>query len=204
MKAKLTLSGLIGAAILLPAFAQAANLVDNGSFSTGTLSDWTFTPAASSSDFSVGQPAANLPPSPSIFVANFGAFGTFDDTISQSLSTTAGKTYDVTFSLLMASGAGGDFSASFGGTQILSLVNPGSDVWQTYSFDETATSSSTLLSFAGRDLPAYNELTGISVTSIAAVPEPETYLLILVGAGMLGFAVRKRVFAAQPAGLYAA
>jgi PEP-CTERM motif-containing protein len=201
MKAKLTLSGLIGAAILLPAFAQAANLVDNGSFATGTRSGWTLTRAESSSDFSVGQPAAGLPAAPSTFVAFFGAYGTFDDTISQSLSTTPGKTYDVTFSLLMAPGSGGDFSAKFGGTQILSLANPGSDVWQTYSFDETATKSHTLLSFSGLDGPGYNELTGISVMSVSAVPEPDTYLLILVGAGMLGLALRKRVFAAEPAGL---
>ncbi|MCZ2440541.1 MAG: FxDxF family PEP-CTERM protein, partial [Burkholderiales bacterium] len=42
------------------------------------------------------------------------------------------------------------------------------------------------------DSPYYDNSGGVSL-SVAAVPEPETWALMLAGLGLLGFAARRRI-----------
>jgi hypothetical protein len=63
--------------------------------------------------------------------------------------------------------------------------------WTHYSFSGlVASSNSTLLTFASRNIPDYNGFDNIPVT--AAVPEPETYAMLLAGLALIGAAVKRR------------
>ena len=57
-----------------------------------------------------------------------------------------------------------DFSASFGGVQLLTKVNNASFNYTTFSYTVMATSDSTTVSFAGREVPGLYELDNVSVT----------------------------------------
>ncbi len=58
-----------------------------------------------------------------------------------------------------------------------------------YSFNVTATGHDTLM-FLGQNNPSYNHLSNVSL--LAAVPEPETYGMLLAGLGLVGFMARRR------------
>jgi hypothetical protein len=89
----------------------------------------------------------------------------FDDEISQDLATTAGDTYTITFELAHDStNDQNDFSVLFGGTTVYSLVNSAAFPYTLVSVTGTATSSSTTLSFLGREVPAWYELDDVSVS----------------------------------------
>lgn len=182
-------------AMLVPLAAHAggANLVTNGSFSTDDFSGWTLTPALVGSDILVypHDPSGDSGPSPTPEQFWFGASKGFDDTLSQTLVTTAGATYDLSFDLYMSAAGPGDFSASIDGTPLLSLTNsPGSNSWVEYEFAVTAPTSNTVLSFSGQNVPNWNGVTAIDFAT--PVPEPSTYAMILAGLGMIGFVVFKR------------
>ncbi len=120
---------------------------------------------------------------------------------------TVGHTYDLTFQM-----AGAQESDKFGATTDSWLVTFGNDsqkstvlsnpthgftgwINQTMSF--TATSTSQVLSFLAvgtpTGLPPVSLLDGVSlVDTVAAVPEPQTWALMLAGIGALGVALRKR------------
>jgi hypothetical protein len=193
MKIKSALIGAAltaGVAISLCGSAQAAgNIVSNPSFdldsppSQTAPQDWTLTPAASGSDFFVGAgPTYGAYSSPN--AANFGATGDYDDTLSQVLSTTAGQTYTISFQLAHdSSNAANDFSVTFGGATLLSLVNTDAFDWTLETFTATATSSSTVLAFNGREVPAWY---GLDNVNVSAVPEPGTWAMLLAGFGALG------------------
>ena len=124
--------------------------------------------------------------------ANFGAVGAFDDTLSQVLPTVAGATYTLTFWLSHDStNAANDFNVYWNGVPIFSLVNAPEFNWTEETFVLVATSSSTTLSFAGRENPAWYGLDDVSVTP-GGVPEPAS--LFLLGSSLLGIGglARKR------------
>ena len=184
------------AMLSLAGAAQAANIVQNPNFdldspAPGTApEDWTLTQAASGSDFYVGLGYYGAFSGPN--AANFGAAYESPDVLSQTLATTPGQTYTISFELALHSGHYDAFSASFGGTTLLSLVNDESDFGYTLeTFTATATSSSTLLSFAGRNTKGLWDLDNVSVTA-DGVPEPATWAMMLVGFGGLGAAMRSR------------
>ena len=181
-------------------FAQAlpVNLVLNGGFDldspppqTAPL-DWTLTPALSGSDFFVGPGptfGALSPPNSS----NFGAVGSFDDTLSQVITDTPGVSYTLTYWLAHNStDSENDFSASWNGVTIPGsvLVNAASFNYTEFTFTLVGTGSDTL-AFAGREVPAWYDLDNVSLTS--SIPEPGT--LVLLGSAMVGLAgiVRRKL-----------
>jgi hypothetical protein len=186
-----TLAVLAASAMLSSGSSTSANLVANPNFDldsppaqTAPL-DWTFTPAASGSDFMVG-PGAGFgsfsPPN----AANFGATGPFDDELSQVLSTVAGDSYTISFELAHPeTNTANDFSAWFGGAELYSLVNASAFPYTLVTLSGVATSSSTTLAFYGRENPFWYVLDNVSVTG-PAIPETPTWTMLLAGFAGLG------------------
>ena len=168
---------------------QAANIVTNPGFETGDFTGWTATPFPGG-DLSI---QTNLPNS-GTYYARFGS-NVLDgyDSLQQSLPTTAGVYYDLSFFLREdgpGSPANADFQVYFDGNLIQDV--PGSNfVYTQFSFlSLLATTNSTVLEFRGFDIASYARLDDVSV-DVSAVPEPAT--LVLVGAGvLLVTALRKR------------
>lgn len=124
----------------------------------------------------------------------------FRSIVSQTFDTVAGVTYNVSFDV----GFGPD-SNSTGGSMGHPVLNSSVDVglngvyntfssaadgWANKSFTFTATGASTTLSFKTGD--TYSEYVGLDNVSVNAVPEPETYAMMLAGLGALGFVGRRR------------
>jgi MYXO-CTERM domain-containing protein len=198
------IAALLGLLSISAGNARAQNIVLNGDFATGDLTDWTGLnpPSVShtglSIDLAVGFPAVNN--------LQF---------ISQSLSTTAGATYNLSFALAVDYGAPNEMLANVGGTlgdspdgvagsglpdyisggtNLIDLVNlPGvafTPVFTTYSASFIAgPGSTTNLSFAGYNNPSISWLSDISVTQTSPVsaPEPSTWAIMLGGLGLLAF-----------------
>jgi hypothetical protein len=113
-----------------------------------------------------------------------------DGVITQTLSTVAGQQYLFSFWFASDGGTPNDFSAKFGDTTVFSVVNAPSQPYEYYSYQLTATSATTPISFAGMNVPGYLDLDDVSVTP---VPEPSTLVLLAIGVvSLLAYAWRKR------------
>jgi len=115
-------------------------------------------------------------------------------TLSQSIPTTSGGTYDFSFWVSGFNlGTPDQFTASFGSDQVLDLVNVTPTTYTFEDFTVSATAASTIIAFAGT-------LSGdgtwlfddVSVTAVAAVPEPPTLGLFAVTALGLAALYRRR------------
>lgn len=128
--------------------------------------------------------------------------------MSQTIATTPGQAYVVSYWLAVGSDSTGlvftpnDFSASFGRQTLFSQSNlpatdghaDSADDYTQYSFTTVASSASSALLFGFRDDNAYLRLDDISVTP-AAVPEASTTLtlsLLLTLGSLTVLACRKR------------
>jgi hypothetical protein len=168
------------------AHAEATELVVNGDFETGDFSGWTLTLSPTSL---LGVDGYG--PHDGSFSAYFGAADP-SDTISQTLATTPGAQYMVSFKLdsEFTSGDSAGFVGSFGGTPFISLSNANADfTYTTFSFTVVAASASTVLSFAAYNNNWFYTLDNVSVM---AVPEPGTYALLGLGLAAVGAAARRR------------
>lgn len=123
--------------------------------------------------------------------------------VSQSIATTAGGTYALSFAYSgrpdTPGGASSLMNVYWGSTLLTptALIGTTNGVWQTYSQNVSALGSSTLLRFESIgpvSAPSYGSyLDNVSVTT--AVPEPESYAMMLLGLGLLGFMARRKTAA---------
>lgn len=176
--------------------ADSGNLVLNCGFELDTgfqdLEDWTV---------SGGSPTAFLSTTP-VNSGNFAATFTSnvgDAYLSQTLSTVAGDSYTFSFYLDVV---GGEtlMQADWNGTTELDLTSTSTIAsgYQLYSYDVTATSSSTVIQFGGLDPVGYNYLDDVEVNLIpsgAAIPEPSTIPVLAVSLILMGIVVRRKLIA---------
>ena len=174
----LTLAGL--ATLPQHASALGANLVQNGGFETGDLSDWT-----EIGNTGYGNVACGGAPEGSC-QAFFGPIGSLGG-IEQSIATTAGGEYVISFVFNSDGGTPGAFQVDFGSQTLLNLTNPPAAGNQTFTFDASATDANTILQIQFQDDSGFMFLDGVQVSS---VPEPAS--LVLMGAGLLGLVASRR------------
>ncbi len=142
-----------------------SGLIVNGGFETGNFNGWTQSGNLGFTGVSTG------------FYARTGIYGAFlgpvgsDGLLSQTFSTIEGKPYIVSFSLRNQSGPN-NFSVTWAGESFFSQVNIAAGDWQSYSFTEIGTGSSTVLQFRFRNDPSYLALDDVSV-----ITDPPLYFL---------------------------
>jgi len=122
--------------------------------------------------------------------------------IEQTIATTPGATYTLTFALgsstsyngtglnaaaLTASATGSSLLAS----QLFALVATSTNTWATESLSFTADSTSTTIEFLA-DSAYTSQYVGLDNVSVAAVPLPASLGMMLLGLGCFGAAVRAR------------
>lgn len=133
----------------------------------------------------------------------------FPKGVSQLLSgLTVGQTYAFSMDLGIRNGACvGGGNNCHGPVSASATIGPNShtfiedsavagNVWGTFGFDFVANATSMTLTIDGLSLPAGNAFIGLDNVSVAptvgAVPEPETYAVLLAGLAGVGLFTRKR------------
>jgi hypothetical protein len=193
------------------ASAGGIDLVANGGFTTGDFTGWT---SSSDENWYVNGIDTNPgAPSDTSYAAENGCVGASCNDpvngswITQSLATEVSQTYTLTFfydpgaSSEDDGGGGADAIADasvittteldvlWDGSLVTGgqIVNATSSTWEEYTFTGlTASTTSTVLEFTGREDPDYLQLTDISVTADASPTVPEPASLTLIGGGLLG------------------
>ena len=122
--------------------------------------------------------------------------------IEQTIATIAGQAYTLSFYLGNATSNASPLASSVSlqigdaAAQIFSnaLVSPGAVNWLNFTTPFVATGSSTAIRFTnltpGPD--NYAGLDTISVQAVPAVPEPATWMMMILGFGVVGFGLRRR------------
>jgi len=163
--------------------SQAANLLTNGDFEAGDLSGWS---ATGPLDFVGVDP----------FAAHGGSFGAFFGpetpvTLTQSLATAAGGTYEVSFWLsLQDSAQPNDFSWTWNGvTQAVGFTDAAGFAYQQFSATVGSAGASSTLSFSFTNPQSFWLMDDVSVSP---VPEPGIAWMMGTGALCLGLLRRRR------------
>lgn len=176
-------------ALLANVEVKATELVVNGGFEAGDFSSWTTTDASLGSYYGVD----GVGPKNGFFSAYFGGIGPTSDVIAQTLSTSVGEVYEISFWLDKGSTTDADssFIASLDGAPFFTAT--GNYEFQRIDVEVTATTADGTLSFAAFDAQDFYTLDDVSVTS--AIPEPAGYASLALG--FLVLAWRRRAAPAR-------
>ena len=139
----------------------------NGSFETNNFTGWTLGGNYTSTTY--GQEiVTNGEAESGQYAADLGSVGS-DGTLSQTLQTTAGQQYTLSFWLANNGSGPNDFTAKWNGASVLALTNAPSQNYTQYTFTVTATGSTSTLEFDARQDPAHWDLDNISVIPVGTV-----------------------------------
>jgi methionine-rich copper-binding protein CopC len=140
-------------------FSLINELVVNGGFETGNFSGWT----QSGNTGATGVDGGNV--HSGHFAAFLGPAGS-EGFLTQTLPTTAGTTYHLTYWLEHDGGSPSSFHAMIDGVDIPGsvLTNPPAFAYTPYAFDFTANGPTTQLRFGFREDPTYFHLDDVSVS----------------------------------------
>jgi len=209
MKTALRLVAL-AAALSLGGAASAATIV-NGSFELGT-NPGSFTTLAAGSTaitgWTVGNTVGGIDYVGSYWQAAQGTrsidlAGTGRGSIWQDVATEIGQRYVVSFFLAGNPDGGSNLkvaATSIAGSDVQAdyfTVVPGVNTrtsmgWQRYEYAFTATAATSRLTFASANAENSPYGPALDNVSIAAVPEPATWGLMLTGFGLVGAGLRSR------------
>jgi len=197
---KIIATALLAATPLL-AIADSANLVNNGSFEATAINNGNWTIVSSLAGWTTGDLGIELRNNvvgSALAGNNFAELDTTgNSSISQSIATVAGQWYTLSFAYSNRSDVAvnsNGLSWTFGdttGNAIASTLASGGNQWQQFSTVVKASGSSMTLSFSaiGSSDSLGSSLDNISVS---AVPEPQSYALLLAGLGAMALVVRRR------------
>jgi hypothetical protein len=198
-----------GALALLPTTALSAQVVTNGGFETPTISDpccntvppaslpgWTATPNVNVVNGTFSSTNGNLAAEGTQYLDLVGQGGT--GSIYQDLTTVVGQVYTLTFAyshnLFSPDTTSASASVAVGDLFDIVMHSTGdtSDLdWQAYAHNFTATDTTTRLTFTNLT-GGPNEGVFLDAIAVAAVPEPATWAMMLIGFGGIGLAMRRR------------
>lgn len=168
---------------------HGAELVSNGGFETGDLTGWML---GGNTGFTgvTGSPYNQS----GSFGAFFGPVGSVG-TMTQTLATVSGGTYDLSFWLTNFGGPDNSFAVSWnGGANLLApnFVNSSPFAYTLFTFSGLlATSASTSLTFTYQQNPSFWGLDDVSVTGSSRVPDSGASLGLLALA-LVGLASVRR------------
>jgi hypothetical protein len=170
-----------------------ATLVTNGGFETGDFTGWTvFGPAGGFAGVDDQAPQSGT------FAAFFGDPTQSPSGISQTLATTAGQLYTVSFWLANEVDVNGNgipnlFAFSWNGALVVTesdVVGP--TAYTLLSFTLLATSSATDIEFTFASDPAFWDFDNVSAVDVGTAPEPGSLALLALGGGMIAAFRRRR------------
>jgi photosystem II stability/assembly factor-like uncharacterized protein len=147
---------------------HSSELVQNGGFETGDFTGWTLSPDADGFDFVDDGYESDYAPHSGSYFAIFGQYS-MDGyvTLSQTLPTTPGSAYLLSFWWENGDFAPNRLEVDWNGTTVMDQSDASLPSWTQQVFILTATNSSTTLSFYGYDDNWYVGLDDVSVTALA-------------------------------------
>lgn len=190
MRTKGLALGLALASATFSGAGASTNLLINGSFETGDFTGWTL--SGNIVDTMVEGRLNGVDPEDGNFQAVTGAVGSLN-LISQTFSDVSDATYEVSLWEASEGGSPSEFDVAINGTDFIDISPVPMSGYAQFTFTFTGTGSD-MLSISNRNDPNFQFIDNVSVTSVAAVPEPSTWAMFLLGFGALGLAAfRKRL-----------
>ncbi|GJJ04236.1 hypothetical protein RugamoR64_47740 [Duganella rhizosphaerae] len=181
------------------AFAAPVELLLNGGFEADVQAAGSWNIYPNLTDWTGGAYGIELRNNVAGVAAQGVNFVELDTTHNSSLShtvlTNAGQQYTLSFQFQDRAGVdtgSQGLAVSWGGGAVASVNNSLGGGWESRTYTLTGNGSAMALKFTaiGGDDSLGTSLDNVSLTT--AVPEPETYAMMLAGLGLVGFAARRR------------
>lgn len=185
----LTMAAALAVTLLLTSVVAQANLITNPGFETGNFSGWT---QSGNLGFTG---VANSPLHTGAFAAFLGPVGSLG-LLSQTIATTPGATYDLSFFLQSDGRPANEFLVRWNGASVFDQVNLPAFGYTEKTFSGlVAMNATTTLDFGFRNDPGFLHLDDVSLNATTAptpTPEPATLLLLGTTAVGIGWARRRQ------------